>query len=202
MILYGAGKIWYTPLKRYLRTQICQAALSRWQTMKYRNGRHWYKKRKGLPNQARTDTAEIGSEARKQDMDIWPHQRRIWSLPHHHYRHCAAVRHGRDGGSPWAEGAGKPLPQDDRRCGSQNMRHSLFGTAGRSLALDDAGNGTEPGFYFTYYFLIVACCANFINVVRLIYPWQLLLTNMIKALHRILNCTSPNIVEYLSYTAG
>ena len=38
------------------------------------------------------------------------------------------------------EGTGKPPPQGDGRCGSPDMCHSLFGTAGRSFALDYAGN--------------------------------------------------------------
>ena len=34
----------------------------------------------------------------------------------------------------------EPPPQGDGRCGSPDMRHSLFGTAGRNFTLDDAGN--------------------------------------------------------------
>mgnify|MGYP001078767020 CR=1 FL=1 len=34
----------------------------------------------------------------------------------------------------------KPAPQSDRRCGSPDMHHSLFKTAGRCLTLDYAGN--------------------------------------------------------------
>lgn len=34
----------------------------------------------------------------------------------------------------------KPLSQGDRRCGGPDMYDSLFGTAQRSLTLDDAGD--------------------------------------------------------------
>lgn len=48
--------------------------------------------------------------------------------------------YGRDGICPWTQVAEKQATQSDRGCGSQNLRHSLFGTTGREHALDHAGN--------------------------------------------------------------
>lgn len=98
------------------------------------------KRREGLPHKACTNTAEAGSEAGKQGMDVWPHQRCIRNFPQYHCRHCTAIRHGRDGGGPGKKDTAKPPPQSNRRSGNPDMRHSLFRTAWRCLTLDYAGN--------------------------------------------------------------
>ena len=40
----------------------------------------------------------------------------------------------------WEESAGKSVSESDRRCGSEDMHHSMLGPARRCLTVDHAGN--------------------------------------------------------------